>query len=359
MKTASLYYRNPEENSDKEYHLKVEKSGSGYLVNFQYGRRGGTLTPGSKTETVVDLETAERIFDRLYQEKFNKGYRPAQDGKPPANNWITNIVGSALRTPFPVEKLEEISAEVAQAYISNPKYWAQIKCDGHFCQIQKRADGSFLRFNKLGGLVPGFPAEVVADLRKLKAKTFFLAGELIGNKLVCENLLELNGKDLSKRSYADRYTELEGLILSNARHVTIVTTWKGAEEKVNAVKMLRERRAEGVVFKLASAPYRSGNSGQHRKFKFVKTASVIVVRKGDKGHNSATIGLNDSGKLREVGHVSLNGKPHVEVGEVIEAAYLYASEGHRLVQARMIGKRDDVQPSECSITQIVYKGAVA
>ena len=61
IKSIDLQYYHPEANSDKVYHLQIEKSGSGYVVNFQYGRRGSTLNTGSKTSSPVDLVSAEKV----------------------------------------------------------------------------------------------------------------------------------------------------------------------------------------------------------------------------------------------------------------------------------------------------------
>ena len=33
----------------KEYHAAIEPDGEGYIVTFSYGRRGNTLTTGTKT----------------------------------------------------------------------------------------------------------------------------------------------------------------------------------------------------------------------------------------------------------------------------------------------------------------------
>ena len=38
LKTTSLYYR--EGASDKEYHVRLEAKGEGFVVNIAFGRRG-------------------------------------------------------------------------------------------------------------------------------------------------------------------------------------------------------------------------------------------------------------------------------------------------------------------------------
>ena len=60
---VTLYYR--EGSSDKVYQASIEPSGSGFIVNFAFGRRGGTLQTGSKTDRPVDYAEAKKILDKL------------------------------------------------------------------------------------------------------------------------------------------------------------------------------------------------------------------------------------------------------------------------------------------------------
>ena len=43
------------------------------------------------------------------------------------------------------------------------------------------------------------------------------------------------------------------------------------------------------------------------------------------------------------------------VGDVVEVRYLYANRGGALYQATFLGVRDDIDPSECLLSQIKYK----
>jgi predicted DNA-binding WGR domain protein len=50
------------------------------LVNFRYGRRGTTLNEGTKTvAAVATLDQAQRVFDRLFNDKLRDGYRDITD----------------------------------------------------------------------------------------------------------------------------------------------------------------------------------------------------------------------------------------------------------------------------------------
>ena len=57
-----------EGNSDKVYEVDLCASGDKFLVNFRYGRRGAELKEGTKTTQAVDLEQAEKIFQKLVDE---------------------------------------------------------------------------------------------------------------------------------------------------------------------------------------------------------------------------------------------------------------------------------------------------
>jgi len=77
---VTLYYR--EGSSDKVYQAAIEPAGDQFVVNFAYGRRGTTLTTGTKTSSPVDYDTAKVIHSRLISEKKAKGYTEGADGTP-------------------------------------------------------------------------------------------------------------------------------------------------------------------------------------------------------------------------------------------------------------------------------------
>jgi bifunctional non-homologous end joining protein LigD len=65
-KSINLYYQDA--NSDKVYQAQVEPSGNGFVVNFQFGRRGSTLQSGTKTNEPVSHADAMKIYNRLVNE---------------------------------------------------------------------------------------------------------------------------------------------------------------------------------------------------------------------------------------------------------------------------------------------------
>src|SRR5580704_13404975 len=77
---TTLYYR--EGSSDKVYQAAIEPAGDMFVVNFAYGRRGTTLTTGTKTSSPVDYGAAKKIYAKLVGEKKAKGYSEGADGTP-------------------------------------------------------------------------------------------------------------------------------------------------------------------------------------------------------------------------------------------------------------------------------------
>src|ERR1039457_1060460 len=77
---VALYYR--EGSSDKVYQSAIEPDGDQFVVNFAYGRRGSTLTTGTKTSSPVDYDTAKKIYTKLVNEKKAKGYTEGESGTP-------------------------------------------------------------------------------------------------------------------------------------------------------------------------------------------------------------------------------------------------------------------------------------
>lgn len=76
--TVALFYS--EGSSDKEYRVQVAARDDGFIVNFQYGRRGASLTSGTKTPSPVPFDKAIKVFEKLVQGKKSKGYTEEESG---------------------------------------------------------------------------------------------------------------------------------------------------------------------------------------------------------------------------------------------------------------------------------------
>lgn len=72
VERADLWFN--EGSSDKVYHAAIEEEGGAYVVTFRYGRRGGHMNEGKKTDFPVDIQSARAIFNKLVESKVKKGY---------------------------------------------------------------------------------------------------------------------------------------------------------------------------------------------------------------------------------------------------------------------------------------------
>ena len=166
---VSLYYR--EGSSDKVYQAAIETSGDRFVVNFAYGRRGATLTTGTKTSSPVEYEAAKNIFAKLIGEKKAKGYTEGENGTPyqHSDKQPSGIVPQLLN---PVEE------SATESLLHDDAYCAQEKFDGRHLLVRKR-DEQIEGINKKG-LVVGLPETVADEIRTLPG-SFILDGESVGD----------------------------------------------------------------------------------------------------------------------------------------------------------------------------------
>jgi len=103
-----------EGSSDKVYEVEVVRSGDGFVVNFAYGRRGGTLKTGTKTPQPVTRARADELYETLVSEKRAKGYAEADAAE--ASNASTAKparVGGSAKAPMGRATPPQVAAEPA------------------------------------------------------------------------------------------------------------------------------------------------------------------------------------------------------------------------------------------------------
>ncbi|MEI6377877.1 MAG: DNA ligase, partial [bacterium] len=115
---------------------------------------------------------------------------------------------------------------------------------------------------------------------------------------------------------------------------------------------------EGAVFKRIGAPYSPGRpstGGDHLKFKFVETASVIISAVNTK--RSVGMVVWDNGKLVPAGNVTIPpDQPIPKPWDLAEVRYLYAILGSgSLFQPVYLGPRDDIVAAECTRDQLKFR----
>ena len=348
LKSTSLYYR--EGSSDKEYHVRLEAKDKGYVVNFTYGRRGSTLTNGTKSSAPVDYDAALMIFDKLVKEKNAKGYTEGVEGTPYQHAENQSQVSGLV--PQLLNSIGEV--EVARL-TSNPNWGMQEKKDGRRLLLRKE-HGVFEGINKRGQLV-GVSETVVETARELPGD-FVIDGEAIGDYLHAFDLLFLNGEDLRPQPYRQRYVALLNLLAGGLpKHIKVVSLWTDSMDKASWLRTLKERKAEGVVFKWMDAPYTPGrpnSGGSQLKHKFVATLSAVVANQNQQ--RSVGLRLLDHEGWQPVGNVTI--PPNIQVpsiGAVVEVRYLYAYPDGSLYQPVYLGQRSDVEPHECVVSQMKLK----
>lgn len=347
LERVSLYYR--QGASDKVYQASIEPAGDRFVVNFAYGRRGATLSTGTKTTSPVDRETAVNTFTKLVAEKKAKGYTEGEDGTPyaHADKQVSGILPQLLN---PVEEAD------LEALISDDAYCAQEKFDGRHLLIRKH--GAEIEGVNKKGLIVGLPEPLLQVVSRY-GPDLELDGESVGDNYHVFDLMVLNGLDVRAWPYQKRLSALMDLFLSVRQNVVrYAETAFSTKEKRALLDRLHQDRKEGIVFKQLDAPYTPGrpsSGGPQLKFKFVATVSAIVLKVNSK--RSVLIGLYRGSKLVPCGNVTIPPNHDVpKIETVVEVRYLYAyRESGVLYQPVYLGPRDDVEAGECLVSQLKYK----
>ncbi len=97
--------------TEKVYEVDLCEVGPGqYVVNFRYGRRGGTLKDGTRTVAPVAEAEARKIYDRLVSSKRQQGY---DDGDRHAVAPEVPEAPAAPETPAPAETPTAVETSTA------------------------------------------------------------------------------------------------------------------------------------------------------------------------------------------------------------------------------------------------------
>ena len=353
--TASLYFS--EGGSDKVYHAQIiGDDASGYVVNFQYGRRGSTLQSGSKTPSPVPLVKAQAVFDKIVKEKVSKGYSPDASGTP-----FVGTSNAGRSSGVNLQLLNPITREEAHALIHDDFWAMQQKMDGERRAVKVDVDGNVIGINRKG-LTVALPQSIADAALQCLPRDSVVDGEQVGDTLFVFDVLRYGGRDIANMTYHERSMGLlMGIPGAASRNdpLRCVPLHRTSLEKAAAFAEFEEARAEGVVFKRLDAPHTPGrpaSGGSQRKFKFVETATVKVLGMND-GVRSARMGLYDAdGNLVEVGSVTI--PPNAKLpaaGDLIEVRYLYAYPGGSLYQPIYCAPRTDLDDGAAALTQLKYK----
>lgn len=353
--STSLYFQSG--SSDKEYHVDLVQSVDGYRVNFRYGRRGHTLTTGTKTEQPVSLDKAKSIYDKLVQQKAAKGYTPNGTGTP-----YQDSANADRATDFSPQLCNPVSDSNALGLIYSPHYAAQEKMNGERRAIDASTDG-IVGINRKGLRVP-LPQRIVDELTDLVCRSggVFLDGELVGEVLHVFDLHRHGDLSLQAAPWHQRIT-LAGHLLKGLTSVRIIPVAYSRDDKRALWHQIKDAKGEGIVFKVTNSPVTPGrpnSGGDWLKAKFVESASCCVMEI-NLGRRSVKLGLMDGkflgkSKLVPVGNVTIPpNHPMPDTGMVVEVRYLYANAGGSLYQPVYRGPRTDVGIEACTLDQLKLK----
>jgi bifunctional non-homologous end joining protein LigD len=347
----SLYYR--QGSSDKEYHAQLDQVDGGFVVNFQFGRRGSTLQAGTKTPVPVPYDRAKKIYDKLVAEKKSRGYTEGEDGTPYQGSEQTGRQSGLL--PQLLNAIDETRLN-------------QLIAANDWC-MQEKKDGWRLLVRKVGNLIEGINrkgtfvgmSEAIEQAVREIAGDFVLDGEAIGDVYWVFDLLELDREDLRNSSVAHRFGKLsllvEGCSMDGALRL-VPDAWNPSA-KQKQFECLKAERAEGVVLKHMSAKYvpgRPNSGGDHLKFKFTATVTCKVLAPNEGKRSVALCVYQHPGDVFvEIGNVTIPANFRIPAtSSLIEVRYLYAYVDGSLYQPVYLGERNDVDIAD-SVKSLKFK----
>ena len=346
---CSLYYK--DNRSDKEYHAQLQPEGDGWVVSFQFGRRGQSLQTGRRTQSPVAHAKAKKVYDQLVQSKMSKGYSPGEKGTPCQGSEKAGNVSGILP-----QLLNFIDEDEARKLLHDPEFFMQEKMDGVRCLVRK--NGELIEGINRKGLIVPLPEPIVQDMRAVSEQNIVLDGERIGDVFWVFDCLEFRGQDVRMRKAEYRLLGVFTLMgAQELNHIKLVSTVDSEADKVRMFKELQDQKREGVVFKRGSSPYvpgRPNSGGAALKHKFYASATLQVLKVNDK--RSVQLGARTQTEgLRFVGNVTIPANCEIpRQFDLIETRYLYAFEGGSLFQPVYLGLRADKAAAD-DVSSLKYK----
>lgn len=364
IRSIRLFFQ--EGASDKVYHAAIVKDGDAYTVTCEWGRRGSTLSQGSKAVR-VSLAAATKKFEALVREKTGKGYQeltadqqPAAVAPPEGQGSGSKVTGRRAKVGHAAQLQNAIEDDELARFLADDEVVAQQKLDGQ--RVVVHVGDELLVTNRDG-------QKTAVDLRPFAGLTYLphgtiLDGELLEAAFWTFDVLAFAGDDVRGRGYLERFEILDGEVepaLTGAVHVLPVAVGKRAKQRLH--DKLRAANAEGLIFKHREAPYTPGrpaSGGPQRKYKFVKSADVVIL---ENAGNAYRMAVYDGAQLFEIGKVfagttnasrtALDAALARGERPVCEVRYLYATDDHQLFQPVFVGTRDDKRASDCVRAQLV------
>jgi bifunctional non-homologous end joining protein LigD len=365
IKSIQLFFQ--EGSSDKVYNATmVQDDGGKFTVEVEWGRRGSRLNTGSKAVKVSRAD-ADKMFERLVREKRGKGYeeattehQPAAVAPPEGSGSGSKVTGKRAKVGHSAQLLTAIDDDAdLDRFLGDDAMLAQQKLDGVRVLVTVTPDG-LVATQRDGKVTQLASTKAFAGLAYLPHDTI-VDGEVMGDAYWLFDVLQLAGTDVRARGYLDRWQlldgELEPALTGDARVLPIAS---GKKAKRSLHDKLRKASAEGIVFKQREAPYTHGRVTTQRKYKFVKSADVIITENAGNAYQMAVF---DGRTLFEVGRVfagttnasrkELDARLARGEKPVAEVKYLYATDDHQLFQPVFVAIRQDKVAKACLRDQLV------
>jgi bifunctional non-homologous end joining protein LigD len=359
-KSVTLY--NTKDGADKVYQASLRAVDNDlWIVEYAHGKRGRTLKTGLKFEAPVDFKTANAEYKKLVASKRSGGYVNDQSGVA----YTEAESGEEFSGVLPQLPIALDDEDVVKL-INDDQWWLQQKRDGQNRLLQIR-HGVVRGINRKGNFcsIPQDWADYLSVLPDC-----LIAGEACGNLFYAFDLLERHQTDLRDLNFHSRFAALDRLIaltfkwhdgteeqaLANRaeteKRFRIIPAHSRAELKQKEFDRLKAEGEEGVVFKKVYETFSSGKSLSCRKFKFVESATCIVLKLNRQ--RSVEVGcVNEQGVMESLGNVTIPANYSVPaVDDLVEVRYLYRFEASCLEQPVYLGVRTDLDKSDAVTTQI-------
>ena len=330
--------------SDKEYRIHLTATGDAWDVSYENGRRGRALQGGNKTSTPVPFAQAEKIFDKILREKIAKGYTQQADGKRFAGTTFeARDSGLAPMLPSPIDLADLELLLSDNAWIGQPKF------DGEN-RIVVITTENITGVNRKGLFTP-IPVTWDTVGSGASPGRTVICGEQVGDRLVAFDIIEHCGIDLRSRSYDDRHVYLVNAC-AFILWIDVAPYAHGRTAKTAMLRQIELAHGEGIVFKRLFTPFETGRSSHSLKYKFEETATFIVTATNEQ--RSVKLGLiGPNGRIEDLGSVTIPANRSIpDVGELVEASFMYRFEDGALMQPKFLGSRGDIDRADCVTSQI-------
>lgn len=360
-------------NANKFFSLQQIAVSGGVLVQTGNGAIGATpairyLNPmdANKKPIPVTQADADQLFDAKVSSKVREHYE-IKTGAPVAAT--TQPVNGKRQINLGLQMLREIVATEVGFYMKSSAWLMMEKMNGNRRGIVATLTGvrtntpivsSVIGVTKLEQEVQVEQAladAIVAGMKHIGITSIQLDGEMMGDVLRIWDVMEYSGVDCRSKPFEERHQLAAGFVYACNQNadapIKLVRAYKSHADKTKEFNRVKEVGGEGVVFRLASSPYkagRPGKGGDALKYKFWHDGDFIIGP-GVKGKRSVGLFLKNvvTGKLEFFGTCKVHDNydmPVMDFTRVAKVRYLYLVYG--AVQPQYEGERNDKRVSECT-----------